>query len=95
VHELGEQGNKYRTALYKCLTAQGFPNPHIAIVFVVGTPLSEEGDPRGPEMIEKTLDAISGRVILMRLLSRVPGPHTATFWLSQLKRIRLTRFCKS
>ena len=62
VDELVEQGNKYRTALHKCLTAQGIQNPHISIVFVVGTLLSEQNDPGGPEMIEKALSAISGRV---------------------------------
>lgn len=62
VDELVEQGNKYRTALHKCLTAQGIQNPHISIVFVVGTLLSEQDDPGGPEMIEKALGAISGRV---------------------------------
>lgn len=62
VDELWEQGNKYRTALLKCLTAQNIPNPHISIVFVVGTPLFEEDDPGGPEIIEKTLSAINGRV---------------------------------
>ena len=36
VHELVEQGNKYRTGLWKCLESAGFPQPHIAIVFVVG-----------------------------------------------------------
>ncbi|MGA8029485.1 MAG: ATP-binding protein [Bryobacteraceae bacterium] len=63
VHELGRQGNKYRTALIKCLAAQGIPHPHISIVFVIGTPLFEEADPGGHEMIEKTLNAIGGRVI--------------------------------
>jgi hypothetical protein len=61
VDELVEQGNKYRTALHKCLTAQGIQNPHISIVFVVGTLLSEQEDPGGPEMIEKALSAIGGR----------------------------------
>jgi hypothetical protein len=63
VDELLEQGNKYRTALLKCLAAQDIRGPHISIVFVVGTPLDEEGDPGGHEMIEKTLNAINGRVV--------------------------------
>jgi hypothetical protein len=62
VDELLEQGNKYRTALLKCLAAMNIHNPHISIVFVVGTPLSEEADPGGHEMIGKTLNAINGRV---------------------------------
>lgn len=63
VDELLEQGNRYRTALLKCLAAQDIRDPHISIVFVVGTPLYEEGDPGGHEMIEKTLNAINGRVV--------------------------------
>ena len=63
VAELLAQGAKYRAALHKCLTAEGVKNPHISIVFVVGTPLEEEGDPGGREMIEKTLSGINGRVI--------------------------------
>lgn len=62
VHELAEQGNKYRTALIKCLRAQNVQDPHISIVFVIGTPLSEEDDPGGRTMIDATLKAISGRV---------------------------------
>ena len=62
VHELAEQGNKYRTALIKCLAAQDIHNPHISIVFVIGMALEEEADPGGHAMIEKTLDAINGRV---------------------------------
>jgi hypothetical protein len=62
VDELVEQGNKYLNALLKCLQAQGTPNPHISIVFVIGTPLYEEDDPRGHETIEKLLSAINGRV---------------------------------
>jgi hypothetical protein len=63
VSELLDQGNKYKTALHKCLIAQGTPNPHISIVFVVGTPVYEEDDPGGPEMIRKALDAFNGRVV--------------------------------
>jgi hypothetical protein len=62
VHELAEQGNKYRTALIKCLRTQDIENPHISIVFVIGTPLSEEDDPGGHTMIAATLNAIGGRV---------------------------------
>jgi len=63
VAELHEQGNKYRTALIKCLAALNMRNPHISIVFVVGTALVEANDPGGHEMIEKTLNAINARVI--------------------------------
>jgi hypothetical protein len=63
VPELFEQGNKYRTALVKCLEVQGVHNPHISIVFVIGTRLAEEDDPGGHEIIVKTLNAINARVI--------------------------------
>src|SRR5205085_10918980 len=56
VGELLEQGGKYQTALDKCLHSQGFKNPYISIVFVVGTPLHEEGDSRGREAVKKALD---------------------------------------
>lgn len=63
VSELIEQGNKYKTALLKCLQSQGLKNPHISIVFVVGMPLSEEDDPDGRETIQKLLAAINGRAV--------------------------------
>lgn len=61
--ELIDQGNKYRTALLKCLTAQGFKSPHISIVFVVGMPPHEEDDPGGAEVIKQTLAALNARVV--------------------------------
>ncbi len=63
VYELWEQGNKYRTALLKCLQSTGIENPNISIVFVVGTPLYEEDDPGGLETIKQTLKSINGRQI--------------------------------
>jgi hypothetical protein len=63
VSELLEQGSKYRTALHKCLTSQGFKHPHISIVFVVGQPLYEADDPGGHESSEKALDAYNARVV--------------------------------
>lgn len=70
VSELVEQGVPYRTALQKCLTAQGYENPHISIVFVVGMPLYEEDNPGGREMVEKTLAAFNGRVVHYETLLR-------------------------
>jgi hypothetical protein len=61
--ELMDQGLKYRTALLKCLQKQGFENPHISIVFVVGEPLFEQSDPKGPETIREALLSFNGRVI--------------------------------
>lgn len=63
VTELVDQGRGYVVALRKCLTAEGRSNPQISIVFVVGSPLAEESDPGGAEMIEKTLSGINGRVV--------------------------------
>ena len=53
--ELLEQGNKYLTALQKCLHAMGKQDPHISIVFVVGKPVKEEDDPSGTEKVSKAL----------------------------------------
>src|SRR5205085_9510025 len=61
--ELIEQVNKYRTALFKCLVNQGEATPNISIVIVVGTPLHEEGDPGGREVITNELRAVSARVV--------------------------------
>jgi hypothetical protein len=63
IAELLDQGNKYRTALFKCLTAQGTKHPHISIVFVVGQPLYEDDDPSGPEENEKLLSVYNARVV--------------------------------
>lgn len=73
VTELVDQGNKYRTALHKCLIAEGKKDPYITIVFVVGTPLYEEDDPGGHEMIQKTLTGINGRAVHYETL--IYGAH--------------------
>lgn len=70
VSELLEQGNKYRTCLHKCLKSQGLENPHISIVFVVGTSLAEEDDPNGSGMIKTVLGGINGRVVHYETLIR-------------------------
>jgi hypothetical protein len=61
--ELVEQGPKYRTALQKCLSAQGQDNAYISVVFVVGQPLYEEEDLGGKPMISDTLGAFNGRAV--------------------------------
>lgn len=61
--ELLEQGNKYLTALQKCLKAEGKQDPHISIVFVVGRPVREEDDPSGTEKVSKALGSINARVV--------------------------------
>ena len=63
IAELFDQGNKYRTALLKCLSAQNEHSPSFSIVFVVGSRLYEEDDPGGHKMVTDTLKAINGRVI--------------------------------
>lgn len=70
VDELIAQGNKYRVALQKCLRKVGIDEPHISIVFVVGTPLDEEDDPGGHQMVRDTLGAIKARVIQYETLIR-------------------------
>jgi hypothetical protein len=61
--ELLEQGNKYLTALQKCLKAEGKQDPHISIVFVVGRSVKEENDPGGAEKVSKALGSINARVV--------------------------------
>ncbi|MGA3135672.1 MAG: ATP-binding protein [Terracidiphilus sp.] len=61
--ELVEQGTKYRTALFKCLTATGADAPHISIVFVVGEPLFEQEEIDGPRMVKDNLNSFNGRVM--------------------------------
>jgi hypothetical protein len=61
--ELMEQGNKYLTALQKCLSAEGTQNPHISIVFVVGKSVFEWEEPGGRQKVEKALGAINARAI--------------------------------
>jgi hypothetical protein len=63
VGELIEQGNKYGTALRKCLTSQGMDNPLISIVFVVGQPLYGDNDPGGRESSRKALGAYNARAM--------------------------------
>src|SRR5262249_41830182 len=40
--ELVDQGNKYRTALAKCLAALDVGDPYISVVFVIGIPIEGE-----------------------------------------------------
>jgi hypothetical protein len=61
--ELVEQGNKYRSALHKCLVSQGIDDPHISIVFVVGQPLFDEDDPRGRQNVKNALAALNFRAV--------------------------------
>jgi hypothetical protein len=62
VGDLLQQGSLYQAALNKCLLSQGFENPHITIVFVVGKELTEESYPGGREKVKKALDGFGARV---------------------------------
>lgn len=94
VSELHEQGNKYRTALLKCLAKQGIKNPHISIVFVVGQPVVEEDDPGGAEMIEKTLGAINGRVVQYEELIAAARAQYDEYLKSSAKADKLDKILK-
>jgi hypothetical protein len=63
VTELMQQGNKYRSALEKCLKARGTENPLISIVFVVGQLPYEYDEPGGEERSQKALIAYNARVV--------------------------------
>ena len=73
VGDLIQQGGKYRSALHKCLTAQGVSTPHISVVFVVGQPLYEEDVPEGIERMEQALGAYNARRIHYETL--IAGAH--------------------
>jgi hypothetical protein len=62
--ELQEQGQKYRTALAKCLAAEGAFNPLISIVFVLGKPVAEAEDAYLPaDYVGKTLQPLNARIV--------------------------------
>jgi len=63
VADLISQGDKYRTALHKCLKAEGNKNPLISIVFVVGQPLCEFDTPGGEERSRVALSAYNARAV--------------------------------
>lgn len=69
-HELAEQGEKYFAALESCLEKMGFRDRHIAIVFVLGQRLHEEGAPGGRGRVEKALDAWNARIVHYESLIR-------------------------
>ncbi len=63
--ELQEQGQKYRSALAKCLEKVGVVNPDIQIVFVLGQPVreSENASLGGDAYVRKTLSPLGARVV--------------------------------
>ena len=63
IAELVEQGEKYVSALEKCLEASGESNPQIAVIFVLGKPVAEEASSGGKKRVSETLKGINGRIV--------------------------------
>ena len=63
--ELQEQGQKYKSALRKCLEAQGEKSPAIEIVFVLGSPVVEAAEMAlgGRQYVENTLAPLNARIV--------------------------------
>jgi len=75
VPELLEQGQKYVSALRKCLAAAGEENPNIALVFVLGRPVYEAEEPYlgGQSYVDNQLKGLGARVVYYEQLIR--GAH--------------------
>ena len=65
LHELLEQGQKYKTALRKCLNDCGERNANIQIVFVLGRPVPEAAkiELGGQEYVDKQLQNLTARIV--------------------------------
>ena len=64
VAELVEQGEKYKSALTKCLAKMGEFNPNIQLVFVLGLPVVQEGNTAlGAAYVRKMLSSLDARVV--------------------------------
>ena len=64
VSELVEQGEKYKSALTKCLAKMGELNPNIQLVFVLGLPVAqEENAALGAAYVRKMLSPLDARVV--------------------------------
>lgn len=63
--ELQDQGQKYKSALQKCLNAQGETNTQIEIIFVLGCPVFEASEAAlgGHTYVEQTLAPLNARVV--------------------------------
>ena len=63
--ELLEQGQKYKSALIKCLLTCGAPNPDVRIVFVLGRPVPESENTAlgGPRYVEDQLKPLNAKVV--------------------------------
>lgn len=65
LYELLEQGQKYKTALKKCLNDCGERNANIQIVFVLGRPVPEAAkiELGGQEYVDKQLQNLTARIV--------------------------------
>ena len=64
VAELIEQGEKYKSALTKCLRKMNELNPDIQLVFVLGMPVVQENNTAlGAEYVRQTLSPLGARVV--------------------------------
>ena len=64
VAELIEQGEKYKSALTKCLRKMNELNPDIQLVFVLGMPVVQEDNTAlGAEYVRQTLSPLGARVV--------------------------------
>lgn len=62
--ELLEQGEKYRSALTKCLAERNETNPNIQIVFVLGRIVKEARDPAfGDAYVRRMLSPLGARIV--------------------------------
>jgi hypothetical protein len=62
--DLVSQGQKYRSALAKCLKAAGFEAPVISIVFVLGKPVAEaEESYLPPRYVENLMQPLGARIV--------------------------------
>jgi hypothetical protein len=61
LHELQEQGGRYKAILQRCLAIHGNESPLISLVFVVGMPLVHEG--YSAAQVETFLTTMNARVV--------------------------------
>jgi hypothetical protein len=69
--ELVSQGQKYRSALAKCLRAEGLEVPVISIVFVLGKPVAEDEESYlPPRYVADLLQPLGARIVYYDQLIR-------------------------
>lgn len=78
--DLQDQGQKYRTALAKCLAAEGAANPPISIVFVLGKPVAEAEETYLPaDYVPKSLQPLNARIVYYDQLIRAARQSYAEY----------------